>query len=94
MQLVIHLDDYTDRGQEWNFWEQATILDFDDFEGDNLSEDLQWTNFEGKFGNQEKLGCEIEPIVGFCGVGKCGRQPLDKNPSSEFDTPSVCPATF
>lgn len=66
MSLVIHLDDYTDRGHEWRFWETATILDNSDFNNDNFDElypELHLRHFQGKFGNQERLVIFLQSIL-------------------------------
>ncbi len=53
--LFIHLDDYTDRGHEWRYWEDLNFLDQDDLDEGIVSPDLHWTGFQGRFGNQQKL---------------------------------------
>ena len=66
--LVIHLDDYTDRGHEWRFYEQAEIIDYDDWKSDDilaLPPNLQFRKFQGLFGNTKEIGCAISgPIIG------------------------------
>ena len=70
LQLVIHLDDYTDRGHEWRFHEQAEIIDYFDTISDDifaLPPNLQFRKFQGRFGNIEEIGCDItEPLFGVC----------------------------
>ena len=66
--LVIHLDDYTDRGHEWRFYEQAEIIDYDDWKSDDilaLPPNLQFRKFQGRFGNTDEIGCDIiGPLFG------------------------------
>ena len=66
--LVIHLDDYTDRGLEWKYYEQAEIIDYFDTESEDieaLPPNLQFRKFQGHFGNTEGIGCNIlDPIIG------------------------------
>ena len=49
MQFFIHLDDYTDRGTPWPFYEQAEIIDYEDASGDidALRPELQFRKFQG-----------------------------------------------
>ena len=54
MQFFIHLDDYTDRGTAWNFYEQAEIIDYMDASSDDINAlrpELQFRKFQGRFGN-------------------------------------------
>lgn len=96
LQLVIHLDDYTDRGQEWPFYEQAEIIDYYDTVSDDigaLRPGLQFRRFQGRFGNIQEMGCDlVEPIFDVCQVSACGGQPFGGNPtSSSFHDPPICP---
>lgn len=85
LQLFIHLDDYTDRGTEWPFYEQAEIIDYLDASSDDINAlrpELQFRKFQGRFGNIDEIGCEItEPLFGVCQVRGCGGQPFGGNPS-------------
>ena len=49
MQFFIHLDDYTDRGTPWPFYEQAEIIDYADASGpiEALRPELQFRKFQG-----------------------------------------------
>ena len=49
MQFFIHLDDYTDRGTPWPFYEQAEIIDYEDASGpiEALRPELQFRKFQG-----------------------------------------------
>ena len=62
------MDDYTDRGLEWRYYEQAEIIDYFDAESDDvdaLPPNLQFRKFQGHFGNTEGIGCNIlDPIIG------------------------------
>ena len=53
MQFFIHLDDYTDRGTPWPFYEQAEIIDYEDASGDieALRPELQFRKFQGSVGS-------------------------------------------
>ena len=66
--LIVHLDDFTDRGHEWRFYEQAEIIDYDDWKSDDifaLPPNLQFRKFQGLFGNTKEIGCAISgPIIG------------------------------
>lgn len=93
--LVIHLDDYTDRGLEWKYYEQAEIIDYFDTESEDieaLPPNLQFRKFQGHFGNTEGIGCNIlDPIIGECQVGGCGGQPFGGNPTyKKFEDPPIC----
>ena len=62
------MDDYTDRGLEWKYYEQAEIIDYFDTESEDieaLPPNLQFRKFQGHFGNTEGIGCNIlDPIIG------------------------------
>ena len=62
------MDDYTDRGLESRYYEQAEIIDYFDAESDDvdaLPPNLQFRKFQGHFGNTEGIGCNIlDPIIG------------------------------
>ena len=55
MQFVIHLDDYTDRGTPWPFYEQAEIIDYEDASGDieALRPELQFRKFQGSIDSDQ-----------------------------------------
>ena len=66
--MIVHLDDYTDRGHEWRFYEQAEIIDYEDWKSDDifaLPPNLQFRKFQGRFGNTDEIGCDIiGPLFG------------------------------
>jgi len=67
LHIVIHLDDICERGQAWKIWENMELIDAskpDDF----YDGDLSWINFQGRWGNIQQIHCELEPIVGECGL--------------------------
>jgi hypothetical protein len=52
--LVIHLDDYCERGTAWKTWENLVFLDAD-IPTQDYPEELSWADFQGDWGNQQKL---------------------------------------
>ena len=96
MQFFVHLDDYTDRGTAWNFYEQAEIIDYIDASSDDINDlrpELQFRKFQGRFGNIDEIGCEITQSLfgefGICQVSTCGGQPFGGDPT--YPTfPPVC----
>ena len=94
MQFFIHLDDYTDRGTPWKFYEQAEIIDYQDASSDDINAlrpELQFRKFQGRFGNVDEVGCEItEPLVGVCQISACGGQPFGGDPTYSLPSPPVC----
>ena len=87
--LTVHLDDYTARGFPWRIWERPQWIDMDDDPNLYNGTSLQWWNFEGKWGNIEKLDCELEPLIGECGLNGAPGGPGKWHGS--FDKPPVCP---
>ena len=90
------MDDYTERGTEWKYHEQAEIVDYFDTTSDDINAlrpELQFRKFQGRFGNIEEMGCEVtEPIFGVCQVGPCGGQPFGGSPTYKFfPNPPICP---
>ena len=57
LQFFIHLDDYTDRGTPWPFYEQAEIIDYEDASGDidALRPELQFRKFQGSIDSDHRL---------------------------------------
>jgi len=93
LQFFIHLDDYTDRGTPWPFYEQAEIIDYADASGpiEALRPELQFRKFQGNFGNIDEVGCEItEPLFGVCQISRCGGQPFGGDPTYSLPSPPVC----
>ena len=95
MQFFIHLDDYTDRGTEWKFYEQAEIIDYFDATSDDINvlrPELQFRKFQGQFGNINEIGCDItDPLFGVCQVSSCEHgQPFGGDPTWSLPSPPVC----
>ena len=96
LQFFIHLDDYTDRGIEWPFYQQAEIIDYQDATSNDINAlrpELQFRKFQGKFGNIDEIGCEIiDDLFGVCQVSGCGGQPFGGNPNwhGKFPDPPEC----
>ncbi len=54
--LTVHLDDYCERGEAWRLWTNNPVLiDRNDNFNDFIGTSLQWRNYEGRWGNIEKL---------------------------------------
>lgn len=85
--LTVHLDDYTDKGTLWKTWENLKIYetrDLDSFTGPD-----SWINFRGSWGNIKKMGCELEPIFGQCGMTGGPSGPF-KYFQHDFPQPPFC----
>jgi len=65
--LTVHLDDFTERGVQWNTWQNLVINDVVD-DLNIFTDDKSWINFRGPWGNTFKLECDLDPIVGECGL--------------------------
>ena len=91
------MDDYTDRGTEWKFYEQAEIIDYFDATSDDidvLRPELQFRKFQGEFGNINEIGCTItRPLFGVCQLSRCkGGQPFGGDPTRKLPSPPTCGA--
>jgi len=64
--LTVHLDDYTERGENWNTWEHLKIYETGDLA--SFTGNDSWINFGGLWGNTHKLECELDPLIGECGL--------------------------
>lgn len=54
--VSVHLEDYCDRGQGFNFWEDPLILDASNGkEAYKDDPELSWVNFVGRWGNDQKI---------------------------------------
>ena len=89
------MDDYTDRGTEWKFYEQAEIVDYFDATSDDINllrPELQFRKFQGQFGNIKEIGCDItDPLFGVCQVSSCEHgQPFGWDPTWSLPSPPVC----
>jgi len=67
LRIIIHLDDYCDRGEAWKIWNNMELIDAS-YPDDHYDGDLSWINFQGRWGNIQKIHCELEPLVGECGL--------------------------
>jgi len=88
--LTVHLDDICDRGEAWRTWQNLEIHetgDWDSFIGND-----SWVNFRGRWGNIQKLGCELEPLFGECGLGG-GPSGPHKYFQHDFPQPPTCTAS-
>ena len=52
--LVIHLDDYCERGTAWRSWENLEFLDAS-LQTEDFEEEMAWADFQGRWGNQQSL---------------------------------------
>ena len=93
------MDDYTDRGTEWKFYEQAEIIDYFDTTSDDvnvLRPELQFRKFQGQFGNINEIGCDItDPLFGVCQLSACNNygkdgQPFGGDPTHSLPSPPAC----
>ena len=85
--IVIKLRDITERGEAWRTWENMEFVDRSDPEASFEGTEFQWVDFDGRWGNVQKLGCELEFIS-----GECGLMPAPTGPKKfgKFDTPPEC----
>jgi len=54
LNIVIHLDDYCDRGTAWKTWENIEFLDIE-IPTESYPADLAWGDFRGAWGNIQEL---------------------------------------
>ena len=66
--IVIKLRDVCERGEAWRTWENLELIDRSDPEAGFEGTEFQWVDFEGRWGNVQELGCELEFISGQCGL--------------------------
>ena len=58
MRIIIHLDDYCDRGEAWKIWNNMELIDAS-YPDDHYDGDLSWINFQGRWGNIQKIVSQI-----------------------------------
>jgi len=64
--LTVHLDDFCAKGTAWDTWNNLEIYETGDW--DSFTGSKSWVGFRGVWGNTKKMGCELEPIIGECGI--------------------------
>jgi hypothetical protein len=52
--LVIHLDDYCERGTAWKTWENLVFLDAS-LPTEDYEDEMAWADFQGSWGNMQTL---------------------------------------
>jgi hypothetical protein len=52
--LVIHLDDYCERGTAWKTWENLVFLDAS-LPTEDFEDEMTWADFQGSWGNMQTL---------------------------------------
>jgi len=86
--LTVHLDDFCGRGTAWDTWKNLEFIETGDW--DSFPADLSWVDFRGDWGNQLKMGCQLEPLFGECGVvgGPSGPHKYFQH---DMEQPPFCP---